>query len=166
MSVSAAAAVLDPRELRQALGTFVTGVTIVVLDDAEQARALTVNSFTSVSLDPPLVLVCLGKETKAGAAVAETSQFSINVLAERQRDLSLYFAGRWGGDEPPAFRFHSAPGTAARLEGAALSLSCRTHAIHDGGDHWILVGLIAAVIRPAEELRPLVFHRGRYVSVT
>jgi 3-hydroxy-9,10-secoandrosta-1,3,5(10)-triene-9,17-dione monooxygenase reductase component len=156
---------LDPRTFRQAVGQFVTGVTVIAIEINGEIRAMTANSFTSLSLDPPLVLFCLGKQTKAGQLVHTAGSFSVNVLCEAQQALSTYFAGSWKDPEPPPFTFIAWQDGAPRLDGAAVSLGCITHAIHEGGDHWIVVGEVVAIHRPDEPLVPLVFHGGRYVSL-
>ena len=141
-----------------------TGVTVVAMEIDGELRAMTANSFTSVSLDPPLVLVCVGKDTKIGHGIGEVAGFSINILCETQQDLSAYFAGAWKGDDPPGF--HVVPWEGGpRLEGSAAALGCAVHLVHDGGDHWIVVGRVLAAHRSAEQAMPLVFFGGRYLSI-
>src|SRR5687767_15807666 len=111
---------IDPRTLRQTVGRFVTGVTVISMEVDDEIRAMTANSFTSLSLDPPLVLFCVGKHTKAGQAVHAATGFSINILAEGQQDVSTYFAGAWKTGPPPAFAFMEWEG-APRLEGSVAS---------------------------------------------
>ena len=156
---------IDVRAFRQAVGQFVTGVTVIAIDIDGEIRAMTANSFTSLSLDPPLVLFCLGKQTKAGQLVHTAAGFSVNILSEEQQALSTYFAGGWTEAAPPPFTFITWQDGAPRLDGAAVSLGCVTHAIHEGGDHWIVVGEVTAIHRPDEPAVPLVFHGGRYVSL-
>ena len=154
-----------PRTLRQTVGRFVTGVTVIAIDVDGEIRAMTANSFTSLSLDPPLVLFCLGKETKAGHHIRSAPGFSISILREDQRDLSSYFAGAWALDAaPPPFSFTEWEG-GPRLDGCMAALGCRTHAIHEGGDHWIVVGHVMATYRDEEAGEPLVFFGGRYVTL-
>jgi flavin reductase (DIM6/NTAB) family NADH-FMN oxidoreductase RutF len=155
---------IDPRTLRQTVGQFATGVTVIAVDADGEVRAITVNSFTSLSLDPPLVLFCLGKDTRTGKTVRSAQGFSVNILAEGQQDLSRYFAGSWQEPAPPAFSFVPWDG-GPRLEGCAASLACRVHAVHEGGDHWIVVGRVVAAHRPPEARAPLVFHAGRYLAL-
>ena len=156
---------IDPRTLRQTVGRFVTGVTVIAIDVDGEIRAMTANSFTSLSLDPPLVLFCLGKETKAGHHIRSAPGFSISILREDQRDLSSYFAGAWALDaDPPPFSFTEWEG-GPRLDGCMAALGCRTHAIHEGGDHWIVVGQVIATYRDEDAGEPLVFFRGRYVGL-
>ena len=155
---------LDPRTLRQTLGRFVTGVTVIALESEGEVRAMTANSFTSLSLDPPLVLFCLGKDTKAGRHIRAVSGFAVSILGHDQQDLSSYFAGSWKDEQPPPFTFTSWDG-GPRLEGCIAALGCRVHAIHEGGDHWIVVGQVIVTYRGDEGGNPLVFFGGKYTSL-
>ena len=155
---------IDSRTFRQTVGQFVTGVTVIALDVGGTLRAMTANSFTSLSLDPPLVLFCVGKHTRAGQAVHSATGFSINILAEGQQDVSTYFAGAWKSAAPPPFTFVEWEG-APRLEGSVASLGCDIYAIHEGGDHWIVVGRVVALHRPDTIARPLMFFRGAYATL-
>ena len=155
---------IDTREFRQTVGMFATGVTVIAAEIEGTVHALTANSFTSLSLDPPLVLFCVGKGTKTGQLIRVGARFCVNILHEGQRDLSTYFGGAWKADDPPPFVFvnwYESP----RLEGSAAALSCRVDAIHEGGDHWIVVGHVGAFQRREDGVAPLVFHAGRYVGL-
>jgi flavin reductase (DIM6/NTAB) family NADH-FMN oxidoreductase RutF len=151
----------DPRTLRDALGCFATGVTVVTcLPKDGDPAGLTVNSFTSVSLDPPLLLVCLAKSALSAGALAEASHFAVNVLQTGQRPASIRFSTR---DED---RFGTTPWS--RGEGGAPILSdslgvfeCERHALHDGGDHHILIGKVVKASFDAG-LDPLLYFRGSY----
>ena len=157
---------IDTREFRQTVGQFATGVTVIAAEIDGTVHALTANSFTSVSLDPPLVLFCVGKNTKTGQLIHVGARFCVSVLHEGQRDLSAYFGGAWNSDAPPPpFAFvtwHESP----RLEGSAAALSCRVNAVHEGGDHWIVIGHVAAFQRREDGASPLIFYRGRYMALT
>jgi 3-hydroxy-9,10-secoandrosta-1,3,5(10)-triene-9,17-dione monooxygenase reductase component len=153
---------IDPRALRRTAGQFVTGVTVVALEVEGEIRAITANSFTSLSLDPPLILFCLGKDTKAGQAIHSAAGFSVNILQQNQQDLSAYFAGAWKEPSPPPFTFITWEG-GPRLEGAAAAMGCTVHGVHEGGDHWIVVGEVRALHTAEGEVTPLVFYAGRYV---
>jgi flavin reductase (DIM6/NTAB) family NADH-FMN oxidoreductase RutF len=155
--------VIDPRLFRQTVGQFATGVTIITTEIDGVIRALTVNSFTGVSLDPPLVLFCVGKNTKTGQLIHTAGGFTVNILRQEQQDLSTYFAGGWTHPRPPSFSFlewHGAP----RLDGCAAAIGCSTETIHEGGDHWIVVGRVIALHRMAYA-SPLVFHSSRYANI-
>lgn len=151
----------DPRTLRDALGCFATGVTVVTcLTNSGTPAGLTVNSFTSLSLDPPLLLVCLAKQAASAEPLIAAHCFAVNVLQTKQQPASIRFATR---DED---RFGATPWS--RGEGGAPILAdslgvfeCERHAVHDGGDHYILVGQVVKASFDAS-LDPLLYFRGRY----
>jgi flavin reductase (DIM6/NTAB) family NADH-FMN oxidoreductase RutF len=151
----------DPRTLRDALGCFATGVTVVTCLQPDQTPAgLTVNSFTSVSLDPPLLLVCLHKMAASAPALRSAECFAINVLQTGQQPASIRFSTR---DED---RFGSTPwacgeGGAPILEESLCVFECERFAVYDGGDHDILVGKVVKASFDAA-LDPLLYFRGRY----
>jgi flavin reductase (DIM6/NTAB) family NADH-FMN oxidoreductase RutF len=155
---------MDSRVFRQTVGQFVTGVTVIATENGGAVHAMTANSFTSLSLDPPLVLFCAGKRTKMGGLVRDAARFSVNILARTQQDVSSYFAGAWKQPEPPPFAFDSWEGV-PRLGGCAATLACEVHAIQEGGDHWIVIGRVIGVARSDPALVPLVFVGGRYVGL-
>ena len=155
---------IDPRTFRQTVGQFVTGVTVIAMEVDGSIRALTANSFTSLSLNPPLVLFCLGKGTKAGQLINQVVEFSVNILSQDQQALSSYFAGIWKGETPPPFSFTRSEG-GPRLDGAVASLGCSVAAVHEGGDHWIVVGQVVSLHRSELPRSPLVFFGGRYSSL-
>ena len=155
---------IDPRTFRQTAGQFVTGVTVIAMEVDGSIRALTANSFTSHSLNPPLVLFCLGKGTKAGQLIHEVTEFSVNILSREQQSLSSYFAGGWKGDTPPPFSFTRSEG-GPRLDGSVAALGCRVDAVHEGGDHWIVVGQVVSIHRSELPREPLVFFGGRYTAL-
>ena len=153
----------DERTLRDALGCFATGVTVVTCVDAEDRPfGLTVNSFTSVSLDPPLLLVCIGKTASSFPAFNAAGSFAVNVLHEHQKDVANVFASK------AASKFeavgHDAVHTGAPvLSGSLTWFDCTVHGRVDAGDHMILLGRVRAFgTSPAA---PLGFCRGRYASV-
>jgi flavin reductase (DIM6/NTAB) family NADH-FMN oxidoreductase RutF len=155
---------IDPRSFRQTVGQFVTGVTVIATEVDREIRAMTANSFTALSLDPPLVLFCAGKNTKTGQLVHSAREFSVNILRHDQEALSTYFAGAWKEQTPPPFHFvpwECGP----RLEGCAAALGCVKESIHEGGDHWIVIGRVQALHAGIEPRHPLAFFAGRYASL-
>ena len=154
---------IDPRMFRQTVGLFATGVTIITTEIDRTIRALTVNSFTALSLDPPLVLFCVGKTTKTGQFVHVAGGFAVNILTQEQQDLSTYFAGGWTHPHPPSFAFLEWQG-GPRLEGCAAAIGCSTETIYEGGDHWIVVGRVLALHR-TPCAAPLIFFGGRYANL-
>ena len=151
----------DPRTLRDALGCFATGVTVVTCVTSDGTPAgLTVNSFTSVSLDPPLLLVCLHRMAASSGALVEATHFAINVLQSGQQPASMRFATR---DED---RFGTTPWSRGEAGAPILADSlgvfeCERYAVYDGGDHHILVGQVVKASFDAS-LDPLLYFRGRY----
>ncbi|WAH99649.1 flavin reductase family protein [Arthrobacter sp. MMS18-M83] len=119
---------------RGSLGRFATGVAIVTFDGATKRHGITVNSFTAVSMEPPLVLVSIARTAKAHDELAGRS-FSVNILGAEQQDLALHFAGRRG----PEPRWVEG-GTAPRLSNVLAYFECTPWAAYDGGDHTLYVG--------------------------
>jgi flavin reductase len=157
---------IEPRDFRTALGRFATGITIMSTLQGGIAHAMTANAFTSVSLDPPLVLVCVDKAVRMHGAVLECGFWAVSVLAERQRPIAERFA-RSGRDLRSQFDgldTVAGPKTGCPLITGALSwLECRTWATHDGGDHTIVVGEVLS-LGADEPLDPaaLVYFSGHY----
>ena len=150
----------DPRTLRDALGCFATGVTVVTCVRDGEPTGLTVNSFTSVSLDPPLLLVCIAKQASSAEALISVPSFAINVLQTGQQPASIRFATR---DED---RFGPTPWATGEAGAPILQDSlgvfeCERFAVYDGGDHHILVGRVVKASFDAR-LDPLLYFRGRY----
>jgi flavin reductase (DIM6/NTAB) family NADH-FMN oxidoreductase RutF len=152
---------IDPSAFRAVLGRYATGVTIVTTRGADRRPSgLTVNSFTSVSLDPPLVLFCLDRAAGSEPAFAAADCFAVNILAAGQAAVSARFA------DPEATRFVHEGTTvwetgAPILTQALAALDCRVHARYDGGDHVILVGRVMRA-EILHDDRPLVYWRGEY----
>jgi flavin reductase (DIM6/NTAB) family NADH-FMN oxidoreductase RutF len=152
---------LDPRALRRAFGTFATGVTITATRDADGAPVgFTANSFSSVSLDPPLLMVCLAQTASSFAAFRDSGHFAVSVLAEDQRDVSTTFATR-GVDKFAAVAWREEVTGAPVLEGSVAWFDCRSHQLIPAGDHVILLGRVVAFdYAPGA---PLGYCRGGYV---
>ena len=155
------------KEFRGALGAFATGVTVITTQGAEHAYGMTANAFSSVSLDPPLVLVCIITGTEGAATIARNAAFAVNILSAEQEAISRYFASRDRPRGRDAFAQvpHRREVTGSPiLDGVAAYLDCRLAASHEAGDHVIFIGEVLALgIEPG--LRPLLFHEGRYVSL-
>ena len=151
----------DPRTLRDALGCFATGVTVVTCVDAErQPAGLTVNSFTSVSLDPPLLLVCLAKRAASAGALITASHFAVNVLQTGQQPASIRFSTR-DQDRFGATSWSTGEAGAPILKDSMGVFECERFAVHDGGDHHILIGQVVKATFDAQ-LDPLLYFRGSY----
>ena len=154
---------IDVRAFRHTAGQFVTGVTVIAAEVDGSIKAMTANSFTSVSLDPPLVLFCVGKTTHMGQIVHVAPRFSVNILRQDQQNLSTYFAGGWKEPSAPEFSFVEWDG-GHRLEGCPAAIGCAIETISEGGDHWLVLGRVLTLYRSEEAFAPLVFHAGRYAT--
>jgi 3-hydroxy-9,10-secoandrosta-1,3,5(10)-triene-9,17-dione monooxygenase reductase component len=156
----------DAARFRHVLGHFCSGVAVVTgIDDGEPV-GLTVQSFTSLSLDPPLVLFCPAKSSTSWARMRAAAGFCVNILEGDQEPLCRTFATR-GGDKFVDVGWTPAPTTGAPvLEGALAWVDCRLDAEHEGGDHSIVVGRVLDLglgLREAEDDgRPLLFSRGGF----
>lgn len=146
------------RAFRDALGRFATGVTVVTAIGARGPVAITANSFTSVSLDPPLVLWCPARTSTRFESFVAVDHYAIHVLGADQLALCRHFA-RSGGDFD-AYGDDRTPEGVPALPDCLARIDCRAEARHDGGDHAILVGRVLRVT--LREGAPLVFWRGRY----
>jgi len=154
-------------DFRRVVGAFATGVTVITSRGEEHAHGMTANAFSSLSLDPPLVLVCVISGTTGATTIERNLAFAVNILGVDQEPLSRYFASK---DRPRgAAAFEEIPhGTAVTgspvLEGAAAFLDCRLAAVHEAGDHVIFVGEVLA-IGADPDVEPLLFHGGGYCRI-
>jgi flavin reductase (DIM6/NTAB) family NADH-FMN oxidoreductase RutF len=156
------------KEFRSTVGAFATGVTVVTTRGEEHAYGMTANAFSSVSLDPPLILVCVIYPSEGAEHIQRNGVFAVNILAAAQEPMSRFFASRDRPRGRDAFRDvpHRTAATGSPiLNGAAAFLDCRVHAAHEAGDHLIFIGEVLE-IGEQEEPAPLVFHAGRYRLLT
>jgi 3-hydroxy-9,10-secoandrosta-1,3,5(10)-triene-9,17-dione monooxygenase reductase component len=151
---------IDNRELRGALSTFTTGVTIVTARTPQgHPVGVTANSFNSVSLNPPMILWSLAKSAHSLAAFEAAEYWAVHILAADQDDLSTRFA-RSGGDKFAGLNTETGAGNTPLLMSCTSRLQCKTAFRYEGGDHVIFVGEVVAFDR--NDLPPLVFHGGQY----
>jgi flavin reductase (DIM6/NTAB) family NADH-FMN oxidoreductase RutF len=152
------------RELRDAFGCFATGVAVITtLEPGGAPVGLTANSFTSVSLDPPLLLFCLDRRSTRLPAFEIADRFAANVLHAGQEPLSARFSRREADGQPDAIWASGGAGLPLLADAMAV-FECRKHAVHEGGDHRIFVGEVEAIAWEAS-YDPLVYFQGRYRSV-
>jgi flavin reductase (DIM6/NTAB) family NADH-FMN oxidoreductase RutF len=154
-------------EFRRALGSFATGVTVITVDYEGQVQGMTANAFASVSLDPPLVLVCVDHRARTHAHLHSKKRFGVNVLAEDQRTISEYYA-RPAQDHGHAERdagahFDRTPHGTPVLNGALAYLECRLHTSQDAGDHTIFIAEVEEVV--VREGDPLLYYRAEYRTI-
>ena len=156
---------LDVLEYRRVVGRFATGVTVITTVLDGEHHAMTCNSFTSVSLEPVLVLFCAEKVARFHDIVLATGEFAVSVLAQGQEQVSRRFAVR---GRPLEDQFDELPHTFAPLTGAAVidcalaSLECRTASTTDAGDHTVVIGEVLGLGVPDPEGDPLLYYEGRY----
>ena len=168
MDYAAPASTVDVPAFRRAMGSFPTGVTVVTVASADASlHGLTVNSFSSVSLDPMLVLVCLNGASRSVGLIKRAGAFAVNVLSAGQQDVSRRFADRYRPAGPTMFDgvpFEPGVTGCPVLVGAAASFDCLLRQTHHAGDHLIALGEVVALVhRPQQE--PLIFHSGTYKSL-
>ncbi|MFE7834643.1 flavin reductase family protein [Streptomyces sp. NPDC057474] len=174
---------VDQAEFRRVLGNFATGVTVITAPASTPATPAThesdrtehptehpddrpagfaCQSFSSLSLDPPLVAFLVGRTSTTWPRIARAGVFCVNVLSAEQGELCRRFAVS-GADKFAGVAHAPAPATGSpRLTGAAAWIDCTIHAVHTGGDHLIVVGRVQALGTGGEAVSPLLFHRGRF----
>jgi len=155
---------MDVNAFRQTLGQFATGVCLVTVNDPERGPlATTVNSFSSVSLDPPLVLWSIQNSSDHLQTYTECQHFGISVLREEQAGLSGHYAKRGGHEALPEHFTAGAQGEPQLID-ALAHFSCSTFAVYPGGDHQIIVGEVVAF--ESTDAVPLIFFGGGYRSLS
>jgi flavin reductase (DIM6/NTAB) family NADH-FMN oxidoreductase RutF len=156
---------VDPAAFRRSASQFASGIVVVSTSLDGVSHAMTANAFTAVSLDPLLVLVCVEKIARFHDAVLATGTWAVSVLGEESEKAAAWLAtrGRPLEGQLDAFRHHAGPATGAPiLDDALAAMECRTTAVHDGGDHSIVVGEVVAVTEPRDTGAPLLYYASRY----
>jgi len=157
---------VDERGFRDTLGRFASGVTVVTTRDAAgAAKAVTVSAFCSVSLEPPLVLFCLGKQAFHAVSFERGEGFAVNLLTSCQQELSNRFAREadsdWSGIETESW----ATGSPILKESLA-ALECMPYALHEAGDHWVMIGRVIGLgLNRRADAGPLLYYGGTYHSL-
>lgn len=159
---------LTSLDFRRALSQFATGVTVVTVESARRrVHGMTANSFTSVSLDPPLISVCVDQHAHLLPLLKEKRAFGVNVLKEDQQKLSEFFAC---ADQPQNeeaqldVHFHWTADNVPLMDNVLCQVACRLHSTHVAGDHTIVVGgVLSATLYPG---KPLLFFRGQYMRLS
>jgi 3-hydroxy-9,10-secoandrosta-1,3,5(10)-triene-9,17-dione monooxygenase reductase component len=156
---------MDQREFRNTLGTFATGVTIItVKGENGENIGLTANAFSSLSLDPPLILVCIDKNSYSVPAFQTGRPFVVNILSEEQESDCWTFAKK-GTDKFANAQYELSEDGVPMLKENLSTLVCDVHEVLEGGDHWIVTGLVKAISRK-EEKQPLLFYKGKICSIS
>ena len=152
---------IEPRRFRSALGRFATGVTVVTTAREGEIHAMTANAFTSVSLDPPLVLVSIDHRTRMHELLPDTRHFGVSVLAHDQERTAWHFAGRPMADAGDLFVWE---GDVPLVRGAIAHVACTLYDAHEAGDHTLYLGEVQSIAeRPGH---PLLFHGGQFGRIS
>lgn len=151
----------DTRAFRRCLGQFATGVTVMTASHGGLQAGMSVNSFAAVSLEPALVLWSIRRESSSWPLFSQAGHFAVNVLAQDQVELSALFS-KPGDEKFTRTRWHAGQTGAPLLEGTIAQLECQLEQIHEGGDHYIVVGRVLRYARFGGE--PLLFAQGRYAA--
>jgi 3-hydroxy-9,10-secoandrosta-1,3,5(10)-triene-9,17-dione monooxygenase reductase component len=151
---------VEPILLRSVMGRFCTGVAVVTSVDDDGPQGLLVQSLTSVSLEPPLVLFCPQKTSKSWPRIRATGMFGVNILSAAQHELCATFAMS-GGDKFQDVDWRPHTSGVPALDGHLAFLGCRIRDVHDAGDHEIVVGSVEDIVA-SEVDDPLLFYRGRF----
>jgi flavin reductase (DIM6/NTAB) family NADH-FMN oxidoreductase RutF len=154
----------DARTIRAVLGRFATGVVVVAVMTPDGPVGMTVNSFSSVSLDPPLILFCVRKESSLRPHIVGAQAFAVNVLRESQQDVSQRFASP-GFDRFGVIRPRRGMKGVPLLDGALAVIECTTEQVITAGDHDIIIGRVGAVEAPTAAAQPLIYYSGSYRSL-
>ncbi|MGL5857167.1 MAG: flavin reductase family protein [Angustibacter sp.] len=160
---------VDVAEFRRALGRFATGITVVATRVGGVDHAMTANAFTSVSLEPRLVLVCVERDARFHDAIIEAGEWTVSVLDHAHRAVAEWLAtrGRPLHGQLDRVPHHRGGLTgAALIDGALAGLECRTTDVHPAGDHGIVVGEVLSVDLPDASGAALLYHRGGYSRLT
>lgn len=157
---------ISPERFRKVLSKFATGVSIVTLRNDEGIHGLTVNAFASVSLEPPLVLICIQKNGASRTALSQSKNFVVNILREDQRELADRFSSpKLSGED----RFHEVAHHFSRsglpiLDGILTHIECRIVNEIDAGDHTIFLGEVAEAEISDDSAQPLLFYNSQYYA--
>ena len=151
-------------EFRKAMASFGTGVTVITVDFEGEVHGMTANAFASVSLDPPLVLVCVDHQARTHAHLHLKKRFGVNVLGENQKAISQYYADpnptHRDAERVAGARFDRTQHGTPVLHGALAYLECRLHTVQDAGDHTIFIAEVEDVV--VRQGDPLLYFRGEY----
>ena len=154
------------RHYRNVIGLFATGVTVLLTEKDGEVRGMTANAVTSLSLDPTLLIVCPSKASRFAQLLEVGAKFSVNILGDHQEQDSNFFAGTQEGglgkDDACGLETWQGSHAAPRLRDCIGAMACRVHQMHDGGDHWIVVGEVVDLYQNEVEPWPLLFFEGGY----
>jgi 3-hydroxy-9,10-secoandrosta-1,3,5(10)-triene-9,17-dione monooxygenase reductase component len=152
----------EPEAFRQVLGHFCTGVTVITTANEGRPAGFACQAFAALSLEPPLVLFCPSRSSATWPVIERAGHFCANVLADGQQELARRF-GTSGDDKFAGVRWSPAPSGAPVLAGALTWVECAVEAVHEAGDHYLVVGRVTG-LGACRAGKPLLFYRGRYAA--
>jgi flavin reductase (DIM6/NTAB) family NADH-FMN oxidoreductase RutF len=156
---------IEKTDFRRTLGCFATGITVITtVDDDGGPVGLTANSFTSLSLDPPMVLFCLDRNIQSFEAFHDNRHFAVNILSAGQKDMSSRFA-QSGAEKWSGVEFETWETGCPILDGCLANLECDIESIHEGGDHVIIIGEVKRIACAEDGSAPLIYFRGGYAGL-
>ncbi len=153
---------MSAERFRRTLGAHAAGVVVVTADTAEGPVGMTATSFAGASLDPPLVSFFVDAGSNTWPGIRDSRAFAVNILGEDQQEVATRFATRGVDRFAAPTQWHRGPEGLPLLGGAAAHVLCLHHDLFAVGDHWLVVGRVAAAESAADGGRPLLYHRGRY----
>ncbi|HZY44679.1 MAG TPA: flavin reductase family protein [Anaerolineae bacterium] len=158
---------VNAANMRKLRGLFAGGVSVVTTQQADRLKGITVSAFVEVSLDPPLVLICVANEAESRALLEASKVFAVNILSDDQEFLSERFAARAPlvNDRFEGVPYHIASTGAPILDQAIAWYDCRVESIYAGGDHTLFIGRVVAIGFDAEARRPLVYYANQYTRL-
>jgi len=151
---------MDDRQFRNAMGKFATGVNVIATEVGGKIHGMTANAFMSVSLDPKLVIISLKEDALMLEKIKESNQFSVNILAADQQNLSMMFAGQIDNTKPIEFEYLDGKPV---LPNVLAQIACEVSSEYVEGDHTLFIGKVTDI--KLEEGEPLIFSSGRYCSL-
>jgi 3-hydroxy-9,10-secoandrosta-1,3,5(10)-triene-9,17-dione monooxygenase reductase component len=156
---------IDPRTFRNVLGQFCTGVTVITTVHDDMPIGFACQSFAALSLDPPLVLFCPTKHSRAWQAIEASGKFCVNMLHEDQQHVSAQFGSR-AEDKFTGIGWQPSELGSPVLDGVLAHIDCTVHSVHDGGDHFVVFGAVQSMSEPPSiKPRPLLFYGGEYTGI-
>ncbi|MFK5985449.1 MAG: flavin reductase family protein [Pseudomonadota bacterium] len=153
------------QQYRNSIGLFATGVTVLIIESHEEVHCMTANAVSSLSLEPIQLLVCPSKTAEFSKHIKKDAFFSVNVLGIHQEDISNLFAGAKKENQNSQLLYQnlfSDKVSSPRLSDCIASFACQITQIHDGGDHWIVVGEVKELYKNEQDIQPLLFFGGKY----
>ncbi|GHB70998.1 monooxygenase [Streptomyces viridiviolaceus] len=155
---------MDPVVFRDVLGRFASGITVVAALDGAEPVGFACQSFASLSLDPPLVMLSVGKASTSWPRIERAGRFCVNILAEDQREVCAALGAR-GGQKFATVPWRPSPYGTVVIDGALATVDCRLAAVHEAGDHYIVTGEVVD-LAARENGRPLLYFRSRFATGT